>query len=111
MNNVETIKAAVHERDRGTCEICRTEPTFRIVSLIQDKQWVIDSISVAHMVSICETCLSSLPSEKVEEFGIELRKMLFRVKSKRTMYKVGTGMRNRHRTNQKLKIKLTRELS
>ena len=111
MNNVETIKAAVHERDRGTCEVCRTNPTFRIVSLTQNKQWVIDTISVAHMVSICETCLSSLPSEKAEGFGHELRKMLFRVKSKRSMCRVGAGMRNRHLTNRKLKIKLTKELS
>ena len=111
MNNVETIKAAVHERDRGTCEVCRTNPTFRIVSLVQNKQWVIDTVSVAHMVSICETCLSSLPSEKVEGFGHELRKMLFRIKSKRGMYKMGTGMQNRYRENKKLKIKLTKELS
>ena len=111
MNNVETIKAAVHERDRGTCEICREKPTFRIVSLAQDKQWVIDTISVAHMVSICETCLSSLPPEKSKGFGHELRKALFRVKSKQTRYKVGTGMRNRHQTNRNLKIKLTKELS
>ena len=111
MNNVETIKSAVHERDRGTCEICRTNPTIRIVSLARDKQWVIDTISVAHMVSICETCLTSLPSEKSEGFGIELRNMLFRIKSKRTAYKIGTGMRNRHRKNRKLKIKLTKELS
>ena len=111
MNNVETIKAAVHERDRGTCEVCRTNPTFRIVSLVQNKQWVIDTVSVAHMVSICETCLSSLPSENDEGFVHELRKILFRIKSKRDMYKTGTGMRNRHRTNRKLKIKLTKELS
>ena len=111
MNNVETIKAAVHKRDRGTCEVCRTNPTFRIVSLVQNKQWVIDTVSVAHMVSICETCLPSLPSENDERFGHELRKILFRIKSKRDMYKTGTGMRNRHRTNRKLKIKLTKELS
>lgn len=111
MNNVETILNAVDVRDRNTCEVCRTNPTFRIVSLIQNKQWVIDTVSVAHMVSICETCLSSLPSEKAEGFGHELRKMLFRVKSKRSMSRVGTGMRNRHRTNKKLKIKLTKELS
>ena len=111
MNNVETIKAAVHERDRGTCEVCRTNPTFRIVSLVQNKQWVIDTVSVAHMVSICETCLSSLHSENDEGFGHELRKILFRIKSKRDMYKMGTGMQNRYRTNRKLKIKLTKELS
>ena len=111
MNNVETIIAAVHERDRRTCEICRTEPTHKIVSLTPDKQWVIDSISIAHMVSICETCLSSLSPENAEGFELELRKALFRIKSKRSMHKMGTGMRNRHRTNRKLKIKLTKELS
>ena len=111
MNNVKTIIAAIHERDRRTCEVCRTDPTLKIVSLTLDKQWVIDSISIAHMVSICETCLSSLPREGAEGFELELRKALFRIKSKRDMSRMGTGMRNRHRTNRKLKIKLTKELS
>ena len=111
MNNVETILHAVDVRDRNTCEVCRTNQTFRIVSLTPAKQWVISTANVAYMVSICETCLSSLPPENDEEFGFELRKALFRIKSKKSLYKMGTGMRNRHRTNLKLKIKLTKELS